>query len=149
MFRESSWASQVIPLIAVVEKHILHKSRICTLKRTATNTAHLKGKTLQGYAISFLPSHGRLGLLGLLASGLGLGDVRLEVPDTDALLEELVELLVAATGRLDLVKVQVDDAQDAQAAKDEGRLGTEVGLVRVENVGDDKGPDGVNLFDLR
>jgi hypothetical protein len=90
--------------------------------------------------------HLSLGLLGFPAAGLSLGDIGLEVLDADALLEELVQLLVASSGRLDLVEVQVDDTQNAEAAVDECRLCSEVRLVGVEDVGDDKGPDGVDLL---
>ena len=78
--------------------------------------------------------------LGLLTLGLDLGAVGLEVPGGDALHEHLVEFLVAAAAGLGLVPPQKRDAGETEAAEDETHLAAQVGLVRVEQVGQDEGP---------
>lgn len=92
--------------------------------------------------------HRRFGLLGIHASSLGLGDIRLEVLDANALLEELIKLLVRAAGGLDLVEPEVDQANYTECTVNECGLCSKVGLIRVEEVWDHECPDSVDLFSV-
>lgn len=68
----------------------------------------------------------------------------LELASGDLLHEELIQLLVGATSSLGLAEPEVDSGQHRQGAEDEGNLGSKVGLIGVEQEGDDESPHGLD-----
>lgn len=69
--------------------------------------------------------------------------ILLELPCRDAVDEQLIQFFVRKSGRLGLTKPQVNQAKHAETTENEGHLGTQVGLVRVEEVGKHKPPHGL------
>jgi hypothetical protein len=79
-------------------------------------------------------------LLDLDRLGLSVSNVAGKLPRRNALCEELVQFLITAALGLGVIEIEIDAAEDGETAKDERRLGSQVGLIRVEQVGQDKVP---------